>query len=72
MKKIDYKWTALGLLWVAFFLQQGTRQLFGPSVPAICQSFGADMSLSMSSLAAFYLVGALVVLLARVGLHKGK
>jgi len=42
MKKLDYKWTALGLLWVAFFLQQGTRQLFGPSVPAICNSLGAD------------------------------
>ena len=42
MKKIDYKWTALALLWVAFFLQQGTRQLFGPSVPAICASLGVD------------------------------
>ena len=42
MKKIDYKWTALALLWVAFFLQQGTRQLFGPSVPAICGSLGVD------------------------------
>jgi len=42
MKKIDYKWTALLLLWVAFFLQQGTRQLYGPSVPAICQSLGVD------------------------------
>ena len=37
MKNIDYKWRALALLWVAFFLQQGTRQLFGPSVPAICR-----------------------------------
>ena len=42
MKKLDYKWSALILLWVAFFLQQGTRQLFGPSVPAICSSFGVD------------------------------
>lgn len=42
MKKLDYKWTALALLWVAFFLQQGTRQLFGPSVPAICGSLGID------------------------------
>ena len=42
MRKIDYKWTALALLWVAFFLQQGTRQLFGPSVPAICTSLGVD------------------------------
>ena len=42
MKKLDYKWTALALLWVAFFLQQGTRQLFGPSIPAICASVGVD------------------------------
>ena len=33
---------ALILLWVAFFLQQGTRQLLGPSVPAIGASFGVD------------------------------
>ena len=42
MRKLDYKWTALLLLWVAFFLQQGTRQLFGPSVPAMCGSLGVD------------------------------
>ncbi len=42
MKKLDYKWQALALLWVAFFLQQGTRQLFGPSVPAICSSLAVD------------------------------
>ena len=42
MESKNYKWWALGLLWVAFFLQQGTRQLFGPSVPAICASFGVD------------------------------
>ena len=38
----NYKWVALALLWVAFFLQQGTRQLLGPSVPAIGASFGVD------------------------------
>ena len=42
MKNDNYKWWALGLLWVAFFLQQGTRQLFGPSVPAICASLNVD------------------------------
>jgi MFS family permease len=42
VKKDSYKWVALALLWVAFFLQQGTRQLFGPSVPAIGASFGVD------------------------------
>ena len=42
MKKLEYKWVALALLWVAFFLQQGTRQLYGPSIPAICGSLGVD------------------------------
>ena len=42
MRDDRYKWWALALLWVAFFLQQGTRQLFGPSVPSICASFGVD------------------------------
>ena len=42
MREKNYKWWALALLWVAFFLQQGTRQLFGPSVPSICASFGVD------------------------------
>ena len=42
MNDKNYKWWALALLWVAFFLQQGTRQLFGPSVPAICASLNVD------------------------------
>lgn len=42
MENKNYKWWALVLLWVAFFLQQGTRQLFGPSVPAIMSATGAD------------------------------
>ena len=42
MNDSKYQWWALALLRVAFFLQQGTRQLFGPSVPSICASFGVD------------------------------
>ena len=42
MNDKTYKWFALGLLWVAFFLQQGTRQLFGPSIGAIMHSTQAD------------------------------
>ena len=42
MKGSHYKWWALVLLWVAFFLQQGTRQLLYPSIPSICTSFGVD------------------------------
>ena len=41
MRKPDYKWVALGLLWVAFFLQQGTRQIYGPLVGSIQASTGA-------------------------------
>ncbi len=41
MKKIDYKWFALALLWVAFFLQQGTRQIYGPLLGSIQTSVGA-------------------------------
>ena len=68
MKKLDYKWVALILLWVAFFLQQGTRQLFGSLsstvLPWIQNTLG--QSTGLASLAGFYLLGALVVLLARV------
>lgn len=35
-----YKWKALALLWVAFFLQQGTRQIFGATLSSIQGSFG--------------------------------
>ncbi len=41
MNKIDYKWKALALLWVAFFLQQGTRQIFGATLSSIQGSLGA-------------------------------
>ena len=42
MRRPDYKWAALGLLWVAFFLQQGTRQIYGPLVGSIQTSTGAS------------------------------
>lgn len=41
MRKPDYKWAALGLLWVAFSLQQGTRQIYGPLIGSIQLSTGA-------------------------------
>ena len=50
MKKIDYKWFALALLWVAFFLQQGTRQVYGPLVGSIQGAVGAtDVQLGLVS-----------------------
>ena len=39
---MHYKWRALGLLWVAFFLQQGTRQIFGATLTSIQGSLGAS------------------------------
>lgn len=35
----NYKWRALALLWVAFFLQQGSRQIFSATLPAIQHAF---------------------------------
>ena len=37
---MGYKWRALILLWVAFFLQQGTRQIFGATLSSIQGSLG--------------------------------
>ena len=50
MKRPDYKWMALGLLWVAFFLQQGTRQVYGPLLGSIQSAIGAsDVQLGLVS-----------------------
>ena len=39
---MHYKWRAVTLLWVAFFLQQGTRQIFGATLTSIQGSLGAS------------------------------
>ena len=39
---MHYKWRALALLWVAFFLQQGTRQIFGATLTSIQGALGAN------------------------------
>ena len=50
MKNSNYKWIALALLWVAFFLQQGTRQIYGPLLGSIQESVGAtDVQLGLVS-----------------------
>ena len=50
MKKLEYKWLALALLWVAFFLQQGTRQIYGPLLGSIQGAVGAtDVQLGLVS-----------------------
>ena len=40
----NYKWLALALLWVAFFLQQGTRQVFSATLSSIQVSLGVTAS----------------------------
>lgn len=42
MKDSRYKWFALALLWVAYFLLQGTRQIYGATLPQIKADFGVD------------------------------
>ncbi len=50
MKKIEYKWVALALLWTAFFLQQGMRQIYGPLLGSIQCAIGAtDVQLGLVS-----------------------
>ena len=42
-KKTDmYKWILLGFLWGAYFLQQGTRQIYNAILPQIQSDFGVD------------------------------
>ena len=35
----SYKWLLLALLWVAFFLQQGTRQIYNATLPCLLEDF---------------------------------
>ena len=37
-----YKWILLGFLWVAYFLQQGTRQIYNAILPQMQSDFGVD------------------------------
>ena len=57
----NYKWWALGLLWVACFLQQGMRQIFPPLASAIGDGFGASAAFRGSVMGVFTLVYALAV-----------
>lgn len=61
MKKIDYKWTALFLLWIACFFQQGMRQIFPPLASTIGDAFGASSTFRGSVMSVFTLVYALAV-----------
>ena len=61
MKDNAYKWWALGLLWVACFLQQGMRQIFPPLASAIDDGFGASGPIKGTVMGVFTLVYALSV-----------
>lgn len=61
MRKLDYKWTALGLLWLACFLQQGMRQIFPPLASAIGDGFGATPAFRGSVMSWFTFVYAIAV-----------
>ena len=57
----NYKWWALGFLWVACFLQQGMRQIFPPLASAIGDGFGASGPIKGTVMGVFTLVYALAV-----------
>lgn len=61
MKKLDYKWHALAVLWIACFLQQGMRQIFPPLSTTIGDYFGASSAFRGSVMGIFTLVYALAV-----------
>lgn len=42
MRRIGYKWVALGLLWVMYFLLQGSRQMYGAMLPMIRADLQVD------------------------------
>ena len=42
MKKIDYKWIMLLLISIAYFLAQGTRQIYSAVLPDIKDAFGCS------------------------------
>jgi len=44
MKKIDYKWVMLLLISAAYFLAQGTRQIYAAVLPDIKAAFGSGVS----------------------------
>lgn len=44
MKKIDYKWIMLLLISAAYFLAQGSRQIYAAVLPDIKAAFGGDVS----------------------------
>jgi len=44
MKKVDYKWVMLALISAAYFLAQGSRQIYAAVLPDIKSALGGDVS----------------------------
>ena len=56
-----YKWFALALLWVTYFLLQGTRQIYGATLPQIRIDFGVtDVQMGVVA-SVFFLAYAIAV-----------
>ena len=56
-----YKWCALALLWVTYFLLQGTRQIYGATLPQIRLDFGVtDVQMGVVA-SVFFLAYAIAV-----------
>lgn len=61
MIRIPYKWAALGLLWITYFLLQGTRQIYGVTIPQIKSDVGAsDLEMGLVA-SAFFMAYAVMV-----------
>ena len=61
MKDSRYKWLALALLWVTYFLLQGTRQIYGATLPQIRIDFGVtDVQMGVVA-SVFFLAYAVAV-----------
>ena len=60
MKEARYRWVALYLLWVTYFLLQGTRQIYGATLPQIKADFGVD-DVRMGVVASVFFMGYAVV-----------
>ena len=61
MRKDNYKWWALALLWVTYFLLQGTRQIYGATLPQIKVDFGVDDVRMGVVASAFFMAYAIAV-----------
>lgn len=61
MKGDGYKWRALAILWVTYFLLQGTRQIYGATLPQIRLDFGVSDAEAGIVASVFFLAYAVAV-----------